>query len=530
MKAACSPCSNQYLTTLKDICKGNLKTKEIYHTIFRHSHKMHAKHILPLAMFGLQAAASSASTTRDHTFSFNDMLDGSLGDMPAMWLVTHGALAALNNTTTTFAKRNETASAPATTSSAPTGRDDKENGAALAAFIGSALTFPIKLHESNSKMKALCQTLVASSTGMLGAVVGQEAGKSIYGENSTAPDFEEGLVPGAFIGGIVGTATGTQLSKTLCELAVPGFKEFLDDLDDLGLKGAERIMAQSSLQVIDATLDTLGVERARITQFSGQLQQALRFVHLHGSAAGVERLTRALTRESAELANAFAEGVPLSSPAISALAGFGSLNAAALGLPPVAPPPAMAGLPGLGPLTAITAQLSHVIDFARTLPLAHVSMEAQAAADMLRDRFKEAADAPNPGLTGHMKDVLKTGSKLAHGLLDTLDRLRPGKSACQKNEHTSVVTETHEYTTTATRVRTSVVHETHEHTTTATREHTATATIHETETRTGIMVVEHPAVTVTLTSITERVETVTKTVWNPRITVISANPWAPTHH
>ncbi|KAF3038660.1 hypothetical protein E8E12_006676 [Didymella heteroderae] len=335
------------------------------------------------------------------------------------WLVTQGALAALNSTATIAAKRSETSPAPTTTSAAPANRD-KDNGAVLAAFIGAALTGPIKLHDSSSKLKALCQTLVAGATGMAGAVVGQEAGKRIYGTNSTAPDFEEGLVPGAFIGGVVGTATGTSLSKALCDLGVPGFKETMTDLDDITLEGIER------------TMDALGVEPARITQFSGQLQQALRFVHLHGPAEGVEQLTRTLTRESADLANALAEGVPLSSPAISALAGFGSLNAAALGLPPVAPPP-LVGIPALGQLPAITSQLSNVINFANTSPASSQSSQAQVAADTLRDLVKEAADASSPGLTGHTIDILKKGSKLAHGLLDTVDRLRPGKSVCHKS-------------------------------------------------------------------------------------------------
>ena len=47
---------------------------------------------------------------------------------------------------------------------------------------------------------------------MAAAVVGQEAGKQIYrSTNSTAPEFEEGLIPGTFIGSVVGTALGTQL-------------------------------------------------------------------------------------------------------------------------------------------------------------------------------------------------------------------------------------------------------------------------------------------------------------------------------
>lgn len=223
-------------------------------------------------------------------------------------------------------------------------------------------------------------------------------------------------------------------------------------------------MNQSYLQAIDATLDALGVEPARITQFSGQLQQALRFVHLHGPAEGVDQLTRALKGESSGLSNAFTEGVPLSSPAISALAGFGSLNAAALGLPPVARPP-LAGVPTLAQLSAIQSQLPNVTNFASTLPMSSQSVQVQVAADALRDRIKEAAKAPNPGLTGHTRDILKKGSKLAHTLLDTADRLRPGKSVCHKEEHASVVTETHEFT--------SIVTRTHVHTISAVRQYIA---------------------------------------------------------
>lgn len=327
---------------------------------------------------------------------------------------------------------------------------------------------------------------------MAAAVVGQEAGERIYGTNSTAPDFEEGLVPGKFVGGIAGTATGTQLTRTLCELGVPGFKELLADLDDLGLEGVEHIMGQSYLQALDATLEALGVDPARIVKFSGQIQQGLRFIHLHGPAEGVEQLTRALTRESAELANAFADGMPLTSPAISALVGFGSLNGAALGLPPITPPP-VTGAPALGQLSAVTSQLSNVIGFANSLPTISQLSQAQVAADALRDGIAEAAAAPNPGLTGHTKGAIKKAGKLTNGLLDTIDRLRPGKSVCHGKEHTSVVTETHEHTTTATCVQ------------------IATATVHDTKRRTRTIVVEHPAVTVTQYRTVERIETVTTT-------------------
>ena len=96
-------------------------------------------------MFGLQvAAASTIFAAQSLTLVFNALFDGTLGDMPAMRLVIHGTLAFLNSTKTSLTARSETSSSPATTSSAPANRD-KEIGAVVGAFIGAALTAPIKI-------------------------------------------------------------------------------------------------------------------------------------------------------------------------------------------------------------------------------------------------------------------------------------------------------------------------------------------------------------------------------------------------
>lgn len=163
---------------------------------------MHFNIIFILAMLGLHAAAaSSIQATQSQNVDFNALLDGTLGSMPAMLLATHGALAALNSTAPSLALRSETSSAT-DTSTAPANRD-KENGAVMGSFIGAALLAPIRIQDGGV-LTGICQTLVAGATAMGATVVGQEAGKGIYPHNSTAPDFEQGPVPGASIGGAFG--------------------------------------------------------------------------------------------------------------------------------------------------------------------------------------------------------------------------------------------------------------------------------------------------------------------------------------
>ncbi|KAF2822530.1 hypothetical protein CC86DRAFT_373023 [Ophiobolus disseminans] len=62
---------------------------------------------------------------------------------------------------------------------------------------------------------------------MTGLVASQEAAKAIYPGNSTAPEFEQGVIPWAFIGTTVGNGTGSALSRTLCKTLVPNFMEWL---------------------------------------------------------------------------------------------------------------------------------------------------------------------------------------------------------------------------------------------------------------------------------------------------------------
>lgn len=384
-------------------------------------------------MFALHIIAASITLVApSHNVDINAILDGTLGDMPAMWLATHGALAALNHTTPSLVLRGETPSAPASASAAPANRD-KANGAVVGAFVGAALLAPIKIKdaEPGGMLKGICQTLVAGGTGMAAAVVGQEAGKRIYGTNSSAPDFEEGLIPGAFIGGVVGSTVGTALAKSLCEIGVPGFKEFLGDLNALDLDRINSMIDKGLPQILDAVLNDLGVDSARAARFSGQLQQSLHFVHLRGPADAVDYLTRELTRESSQLADALVSGsAGLASPAINAFAGFGAMSGAALGLPPIVPS-IVAAASAISSLQSLTGQLASTVDFARTLSSTSGSTaQIQSAAHTLHDGLHQAAsdmvaNPPARDLTDKAKAAFMRAGTLASGILNTLDRLKP---------------------------------------------------------------------------------------------------------
>ena len=440
---------------------------------------MHTSVIMKLALLGLQFAVGSALTpTQDRALDWNTMLDGSLGAMPAMVLISYGALAALNNTTPSLASRSEISSSPASPSSAPANRD-KDNGAVLAGFIGTAIAAPLKI-EQGGMLKGICQTLVGGATAMASTVIGQEVGRGIYGTNSSAADIEEGMVPGAFISGPIGGYVGAQLGTSLCEIGAANITEFLKDLTDIEREMARATLDQGLSQIVNAAMQDLGVEPARAVSFANHMVQGLRYIHLNGPASSLDHMTRELTRIAAQLATSLADGTTaLTLPAIGALAAWGTMNGAALGLPAVAPAAStvMAAAPALGALQVLSGQMTNVLSFASSLSAAAGSTpQAYLAAETLQNGLTQAAAdvASHPSKSG-LRVVAKEGihkaGKLASTFLDTLDRVRPIQGQCKAKGHTS--------TTTAivTRVQVSTV--TQKHTRTITREHTSTATVHD---------------------------------------------------
>jgi hypothetical protein len=139
--------------------------------------------------------------------------------MPTRWLIAQDTLLELN------AANGVRLSPSATTIMASATDREKENGAALATFLGG-MFIPTYFHlKDNGLAKGLCKGRETSSASMADAAVGQEVGKDLYGKNNSFLEFEQGVVPGLFFGSMVANSAGQAMSQTLCNRLVPKFDE-----------------------------------------------------------------------------------------------------------------------------------------------------------------------------------------------------------------------------------------------------------------------------------------------------------------
>ncbi|KAF9690550.1 hypothetical protein EKO04_011509 [Ascochyta lentis] len=341
------------------------------------------------AVFGLHLASTLASpvarreTHQVADLDFNDMFDGSLGTLPAMWLVSQGALAAFKtaNSTHVIQRQDEQ------------GRTDLENGGVMAAFISSMLTLPVKLFDGGMA-NGLCEALSGGASSMGSAVVSQESGKEIYGGNSTDDDFEQGAVPGGFIGGSFGAVVGTTLSKTICDKLKNGHDEKpklpdrpgSDLLDEL-IKSPTRLMGDALCLATSELLEEIGVKLARRVHFAQQLRELLQLSELHGLARTVQHLTREMTRQMHALSDLVADAVALTAAeaALASLALLAVESTAVLGIVKVVSLKVPSN-PALENLQTITLHLSATFELVASLP------ETAALAQGLRSGVKALHD------------------------------------------------------------------------------------------------------------------------------------------
>lgn len=332
---------------------------------------MYFKGISFTAIIGLYLATVLASpvaqrqNTKYGELDYNNLFDGSLGTLPALWIVTQGALAGLNSTNSNHAVRRQN-------EETDTGRTDLEEGAVMGAFIGSLMTLPVKLKDDGLK-KGLCDALTGGANAMASTVVSQESGKQIYRENTTSDDFEQGAVPGGFIGGPFGAIVGTTLSKTICDKwkkdepglpSNPGHEGVLDLL-----KSSLRILGDATCLLMSDMFERLGVNQARGMHFSQQVRNLLERVGIHGPANSVGHMTREMIRQTNALSNLYtadAAALAIAEKALAALATMSIAGSAALGIKP--PPPSNIPMdPSLRSLQSITSHLSATMELAESL-------------------------------------------------------------------------------------------------------------------------------------------------------------------
>jgi hypothetical protein len=253
------------------------------------------KHFFPalwafLSLLSLSTGAPTPSqASSDTAIDFNTLLDGSLGYMPALLLVSQGTLAELTADDSTESSQsqglevrspscsdgcNTTTPYVDPASSSPSDRTGKEDGAVAGALISNLLVPAVTNIIDDGLAVGLCKSLVNSATGVAGTVVGQEATKAMYPANDTsASDFKQGLIPGTFVGSIVTNGAGTALSKALCKGLVPSLEKLWS-----GTAVANALVSNALncglKEVLTARLQDIGVDAARAVQFTSQMQDA----------------------------------------------------------------------------------------------------------------------------------------------------------------------------------------------------------------------------------------------------------------
>ncbi|KZM24908.1 uncharacterized protein EKO05_0002683 [Ascochyta rabiei] len=364
---------------------------------------MHLTTIRLLAISGLYLASTSASPVARRAvdqvekIDFNAMFNGSLGTLPAMWLVSQGALAAFKTANSTHVVQRQDEQR----------RTDLENGAVMAAFISSMLTLPIKIHDEGVA-NGVCEALSASASGMGSAIVSQESGKKIFSGNSTDDDWEQGAIPGGVVGGAFGAVVGTTLSKTICNKLKKGGgkKPDLPNRPDSGLlkdliESPTRILGDAACVVMNELLAEVGMDIAQRMHLAQQLRELLQLTELHGLARTVQHLTREMTRQIHALSDLVADaaGLAAAEAALASLASLAVESTAVLGIVQTVPLRVPSN-PALENLQIITLHLSGTLELVASLPeTAALAKGLRSGVYALRDQVDrqiQEQDAEDP--------------------------------------------------------------------------------------------------------------------------------------
>jgi hypothetical protein len=194
--------------------------------------------------------------------------------MPALWLASKGALFELHEAN--VPKSGPIAALSSDPAPSSDSRTEEENGIVTATFI-SGMLIPAALQvKDNGAAKGLCNALVTSAGSMYGVVAAQEFGKNVYSNDSTNSQFEQGVIPGSFFGGILGNGIGQALSRSICKHLVPDFENYLKGLPADAVGKASKVLDRGLEQVLATHLMDLGVTASRAIQISAQLTETIR--------------------------------------------------------------------------------------------------------------------------------------------------------------------------------------------------------------------------------------------------------------
>ncbi|KAF2852467.1 hypothetical protein T440DRAFT_506389 [Plenodomus tracheiphilus IPT5] len=434
--------------------------------------------IAVVAMAPLVSSSPVINTAFADRLKFDSLLDGSLGNMPALFLVSQGALlevhAAASPNEVALAQdpaATATASAPPSTQSAGTLRTGKEDGAALGVFISSMIV-PTAVNIAEGTLAGgICKSLVAGVGGMLGAVVGQEARKIIYPNgttNTSASELEQGIIPGTFIGGIAGNSVGTALSKTLCTKLVSDLEKVFQEMNPDAVTKMSRVLNRGLTEVLTAHLKGLSVKEAKAVTFAHQLESTLQLADKLGMPDAFDFLNRKLAGETADLARAIGRGYQ-TTPAINSLVQL-STQTLSMGLPWGGSPFS----PGPGPTSALqtfTDQYKQVLDFGNSVPGARKAAGFLSnAVNLLHNGSKTAAEFLKNGSTDDARLVLDGAAEEARGVSEITAQSNPDNENGRLKVvfKTETVKSTSSVTVTLTAINTKHLTSTHTTTTTST--------------------------------------------------------------
>lgn len=434
------------------------------------------------ASFAEVASSMSKQLTHGDSVDFNTLLDGSLGYMPALWLVSHGALLELyDNISSTAKTAQELAVTTGITISispqpSDTHRTSKESGAVLAGFIGGMLVPPIFNIIDSTIAGGLCKSLVNSAGAMASAVVGQEAGKTLYPEgkhNSTASGFEQGVIPGAFFGSIVGAGADTALSRTLCDRLVPGFEKTWKAATPGTVERISRVLNRGLREVLTEHSKGMNVDAARATQFASQLEETLRLADHVGIADALEHLNRELISQTAQLTKAVGRGAKgVSTPALNNLARL-SVQTLSLGILPLGDGISFSPAPGsIGFLQTFTDQYTKELGFTKTVPGVVIGINRLSLTlNGLRDATNRAGDLLRSGSSGLAYLQLDGAADAAGELMSALPHLDLLEIPKEDPRESSTVAITSTHTERSTMVIVSTRTQNVQHHVTSTRTH-----------------------------------------------------------
>ncbi|CBX91398.1 hypothetical protein IAQ61_010753 [Plenodomus lingam] len=388
--------------------------------------------ITVLAFAGLTWGLTTPPTD---ALDFNELLDGSLGNMPALFLVSQGALlevyaadppqgVALGGDLATAATTSTaTNSAAPSTQPADVPRTGKENGAVLGAFISTLLLPAVMNVVDGTAAGGICKSLVSGAGAMVGSVVGQEAGKNLYPNGTSleeASEFEQGVIPGTFIGGIAGSSVGTALSKTLCAKLVPDLAKVFDGLNPDAVTKMSRVLNRGLTDVLTSHLKDLGVQPAKALNFAHQMGETLRLADTVGMPDAFDFLNRELVSNTADLAKAAAKGFK-TTPALNSLVKL-STQTLSMGVPWEGSPLG----PEEGPLSALdafTGQYKQIMDFAKKVPGARKAAEGLSkATNRLHSATSNAAKLLRGGSLSNALSALDGAADETHSQSEVRNR------------------------------------------------------------------------------------------------------------